>query len=70
MIRDLPADSNRITLTVTLLSGIVYANKDTPSQPFGDHDKFVAFWDDDDLITIPLNLVSKVKIHINNKEEK
>lgn len=62
MIKDLSAHDD-LTITVTLLSGIVYAKKDTPSQPFGDHDRFVSFWDGDDLVVIPLKLVREIKIH-------
>ena len=62
MVRN-PENMNNIQLTIETLDGEVYAKRDTTSQPFGQTEQVVAFWDNKNVVTIPMHQVKKVIMH-------
>ena len=61
MIKD-PANTDTLTLTVKLRNGETFTGVDTPSRPFGDNDKLVAFWLDGKVRIYPMDLVEYIEM--------
>lgn len=62
MIKD-PSDLKRMTITVKLRNGQLFANKDTTARPFGESERVVAFWQDGVIRTYPMDLVEYVELN-------
>ena len=55
-------------INVYLKDGDAYLNKDIPQQPFGDNDKYVAFWDNDKLKVFPFEMVACIELFEDENE--
>lgn len=66
MIKDIK-DLNGIKLNVFLKDGTDYLGKDIPSRPFGDNERYVAFWVDGAITLIPMDLVKRIEM-FNEKQ--
>jgi hypothetical protein len=62
-------ETSEVSITVTLKDGTVFADRDVTSSPFGtDHMAVVSFWDNDNLIMIPMTEVAKVEMKFEEEE--
>ena len=62
MLRD-PESYKNATMTVVLKDGRVFSRRDITSAPFGDGERFVCFWDNDDIKMIPMQNVYDITMH-------
>ena len=62
MIRE-PQSGRNVLISVYLKNGDVFENKDVPTQPAGEHEKVISFWDGDSIVVYPISEVHKWIYH-------
>ena len=53
------------TISVFLKNGEVFQRKDVTPSPLGDNDNFVCFWDNNSIVTYPMEQVEKFIFHFD-----
>lgn len=55
-------DYTNIVINVFLKDGTIFLGKDVTSKPFGDHDRFVSFWEGNVIMVYPLTEVERFEL--------
>lgn len=65
MIKEAP-DFENLTISITLIDGREFKNKDIPEKSFGENENIVSFWENEKNIKIfPLSQVKEITLHFN-----
>ena len=64
MMKD-PKTAQNVTISVFLKDGRSYERKDISSAPLGNNERFVCFWEGDDVIAFPLENVDRFVMHFD-----
>ena len=62
MIREFK-DAHGMTVSVFLNNGTVYQYKDVPESPFGDNERYIAFWHEEKIMVFPMEQVEHIEFH-------
>jgi hypothetical protein len=61
-----PESAESLTISVKLKDGREFENRDITDNPFGDNERVVSFWENDDTVLIfPMSEVAEYRLHFS-----
>lgn len=65
MIKEIP-DFKNLTISIELIDGRKFENKNVPEQIFGENENIVSFWENEkDIKIFPLPAIKEITLHLD-----